>query len=202
MNREHNDVPQACINPLTLADLLLAVHLCPTEVSGLGFVEKTGNVYTITGEPVIFRQVCSYSRTEFDPVAHGKWTQEMMREGRGPLINKYRLWWHSHVYFESRFSKTDNETIESWSSIPLNEWWMSLVLNKRGSMNLRLDVFKPVRQPPFLFEGLAFTDPATKRDILHLMRERENHIQSVIEQNIVYDPFEKLFDYILDGIFE
>ena len=106
------------IEPLTLADILLAVDLCSIEISGLARVKETEEGLIVFGEPIIFYQKCSLGGTEFDTEALGLWYHEMMRSGCGREINEYRLWWHSHVFSGAYFSGTDNDQIESWNDSP------------------------------------------------------------------------------------
>lgn len=194
-----SSVPVAYITPEALADILLATALNPVEISGFGRVSLHGNRFTIT-EIILFPQTCSIHGTEFDPTGYGKWADMMMREGRGPLINEYRLWWHSHVYAKTYFSKTDEAYIASSEDTP-DEWLLSIVTNKFGRIVTRLDVFQPNRSDPYYFTDgnpLRTTESVTRESFEALMQERAPRMQELIAKNVAnLHPFEN----ILDGIF-
>lgn len=179
--------PIVIFDPLALADILLAVHVTPVEVSGLGQVEKNGDVYTIKKDLLILEQTCSQVETDFLP-AYFYWTQKMMREGRGPEIDPHRLWWHSHVYGNAFFSVKDRNTIASWGEPGTRqEWWLSLVANKFGNIHVRLDVFRPELMPPIEIENILLTENISKDDFKELMLERKERMIDIVKRNIVFN---------------
>jgi hypothetical protein len=178
---------EVLIDPVALADILLAVALTPVEVSGLGRVERNGRTYSIAPDIVVFRQTCSMGGTQFDETAHANWVHEMMRSGNGELINKHRLWWHSHVYHGSVFSSTDDAQMERLAGTP-DEWWLRLVANKYGKFSLCLDKFKPHRQTEEI-KKIGFTSPTGKEHMRGLMLERKERMRrEIAEKVVVFEP--------------
>lgn len=197
--------PKVFMDPVVFADILLAIELTPIEISGLGRVERDGDVFTIVPDLAIFRQSCSlggthFDRESFDKDAHAGWVHEMMASPeKRELINRYRLWWHSHVYHDAVFSGVDKAQIESWSHEP-DEWWLSLVGNKYGHLSMRLDQFKPVPADPVIIKDFGFTVPTRKEDMRELMLARKNAMWQIIAERIVQKE-SRPFEWILSGIF-
>src|SRR3989344_8798416 len=123
--------------PAALANIFLAIHISPVEISGVGKVRHEGNIYTIEDNIAIFKQAVSGVHTVFDDDMRGHWLHEMVAAGRGAGINNFRLWGHSHVNMPARFSGTDHETIDEKLfdqnlKVASHEYWISFVGNKQG----------------------------------------------------------------------
>lgn len=188
------------IEPAALADILLAIDLCPVEISGYAKAKKIGNDFLVFGEPDIAPQVCSLGGTEFDFESRGLWEREMMLQKRGPEINLYRLWWHSHVHSIAVFSETDKEMIASWEGTPA-EWWLSLVANKWGEFSLRLDVFQPKRETAARL-ALTTTERMDKESFRSLMLARKERVERLVLERVkIKNDESKSFDRILRGMF-
>lgn len=188
------------IEPATLADILLAIELCPVEVSGYAQAKKIGGDFLIFGEPDIAPQTCSLGGTEFDLEAHGLWEREMMLAKRGPEINLYRLWWHSHVGADAVFSATDKEMIASWEGTPA-EWWLSFVGNKWGEFSLRLDIYRPRRETTAKL-AIDTTEKIDKEGFRSLMLSRRERVERLISDRVkIKNDDTAPFDRILRGVF-
>ena len=61
---------------------------------------------------------------------------------KGESVKDYKVWWHSHVHMQAFFSMTDDNTINGSTEFP---YLVSIVGNKQGDMNARVDFFKPYR---------------------------------------------------------
>lgn len=188
------------IEPVCLADILLAIELCPVEISGFARAKKNEDVILLYGEPEVFKQRCSMGGTEFDIYAHGLWEQEMMMSGNGKKINEFRLWWHSHVYGSAFFSGTDRELIESWEPSG-TEWWASIVGNKYGRFDFRLDMYRPERK--IIMPGIQCTTKMNKESMRALMIERKDRMQKLIDERVTIDneELQKPFERMLGGLF-
>jgi hypothetical protein len=190
--------------PKTLADIILAIEICPVEISGLAQAElREGNI-VVFGDALIFPQTCAVSGTDFDESAYGNWRNSMMREGRSGEKDRYtNFWWHSHVFAPTYWSGTDKDNIERWITAPLQSWLLSLVGNKYGSLRIRLDaknsdeVVQDVE-----IQNLDFTEPIGKEGLRALMVEREAALRQIVadQVRVAEDPKEP-FERILRGMF-
>lgn len=198
-------VPRVRIDPETFADILLAIELCPVEVSGLARAERVGDLFTIFGDVAIFKQECSLHGTEFDPHAYGAWKNQMMREERHDEKDAFaNCWWHSHVLWPSYWSETDRRNITGWPG-ESQEWLISIVGNKLGSFQVRLDLFFGAGQETFEISGsdFSFTVPTSKEDLRRLMVSREGAMWRQIEEKVTVleAPPETRFESILRRLF-
>lgn len=188
------------IEPIALADILLAIDLCPVEISGLARVKQLeDNSLLIYGEPEIFFQRCSMGGTEFDPEAQGRWNNQMMKSGRGQEINEFRLWWHSHVFGRCYFSETDKRLIESWAESP-TKWRLSFVGNKYGNLFFQVDTYGENRRT--IKSDINCVEKLTKESLRALMHERSERMKKLIAERVSsYYEEEEAFGRILRGVF-
>lgn len=198
-----NGLVNVRLEPVVLADVLLAVHKNPVEISGLIKAERNSDLlYTIKEEPLIIEQECSITHTNFT-LPYGHWTQRMMRENPNweKEIKAYRCWFHSHPHGDVYFSTIDQETIEGWNRT-IDEWWLSWVLNKRGKMAMRLDIFIPERKTVFPIRRVELTEQAGKEDVRRLMVERSARMDEILQNNVrIVGDEGKPFERILKGVF-
>ena len=122
-----------------LAKLLLYAERCPMEIGGLGYVVRDEAGLLI---PDLFSlpQKVSSSDTELDPDALCAFLERMVREDAD--VSSLCLWWHSHGDMDVIWSETDCSTIGGFPG----DFWVAIVVNRRGELRCRLDVFAPVRQ--------------------------------------------------------
>jgi len=123
----------------TLAKLLLYAERCPVEIGGLGTVVEDPDGLLIT-DVFLLAQKVSASDTELDTDAVFECLAQFVAEGGDPAL--VRLWWHSHADMDVVWSETDRTTI---GSLP-GDFWVALLVNRRGEVACRLDVFQPQRQ--------------------------------------------------------
>lgn len=84
-------------------------------------------------------QVCSGVKSDMKDAAFGELVSKLMDLGVDPSL--LTGWGHSHVEMSVAFSGTDEATIERLQLEPL----ISVVLNKKGDVNIRCDVWEPWR---------------------------------------------------------
>jgi proteasome lid subunit RPN8/RPN11 len=127
------------IRRYALDKLLLYAERCPVEIGGLGTVVEDSDGLVIT-DVFLLGQRVSASDTELDTDAVFDFLARLVAEGGDPAL--VRLWWHSHADMDVVWSETDRTTIES---LP-GDFWVALLVNRRGEVACRLDAFQPQRQ--------------------------------------------------------
>lgn len=117
------------------------VETCSQEISGLGKVEydEVTNTFVLV-DIVLLDQKVTSATTDLDPAAIAKFQYDMTKKGES--LKGWCVWWHSHVHMQSFFSSTDINTINKSNDFP---FLVSVVLNKKGEYQARLDVYKPIR---------------------------------------------------------
>lgn len=113
--------------------------LCPDEISGLGKLEVDADQNFVVTQVEIFDQEVSGTHSTIEAVALAKFQTERVTAGES--MKQWTLWWHSHADMGVFFSSTDTNTINSSREFP---YLVSLVVNKAGESEARLDVFNPV----------------------------------------------------------
>ncbi len=122
-----------------LDKLLLYAERCPVEIGGLGTVVEDQDGLLVT-DVCLLAQKVSASDTELDTEAVLDFLARLVAEGGDPAL--VRLWWHSHADMDVVWSETDRATI---GSLP-GDFWVALLVNRRGEVVCRLDAFHPQRQ--------------------------------------------------------
>lgn len=145
------------IAPSALARLKGYIALAPTEVSGLGRLEVSGEGPIIT-DIFLLPQTSSLSETELDPEALLAFLARLVQEGQDP--SPFKVWWHSHGDEDLEWSEVDEATIKAFGSDVL----ISVVGNRRGEFRCRLDLFQPEQKvldglPLLPLGGSAPEDP-------------------------------------------
>lgn len=119
------------------------VNATEHEISGLGKIDTFLDEITIEDVRILNQEVGGVETT-MDKNSLGKFYDEIIQE-EGDLLN-WKLWWHSHADMDTFFSGTDQQTIDDFDNETHEDNWMlSLVTNKRGDIEFRLDVFYPIR---------------------------------------------------------
>tara|TARA_Y100000114_G_scaffold157313_1_gene189589 strand:+ start:7719 stop:8711 length:993 start_codon:yes stop_codon:yes gene_type:complete len=121
-------------------------HACDSEISWLGII-STDEEKDAAGveEPYYFTDVyvveqeCDGTNTDMSETAVGDLVNTLMNEGIDP--GRIKLWGHTHPTFSTEFSGKDEACIEKLQLEPL----VSIILNKKGEVNLRLDQWEPFR---------------------------------------------------------
>lgn len=176
------------IEPEALADIVLAIDICPVEISGTGRVQKENDALVVT-EAIVFPQRCSHKRTEFDPDAYNAYCEALLRVGSGVDINQHRLWWHSHVWGDVFLSMRDLAYIEAFgASTPRssNPWLISLVGNKHGHYFLQYNEFFPERR--VLYKQRLYFGPEILLSRINFLRgERRERMEKLIQECVTVE---------------
>ncbi len=122
-----------------LDKLLLYAERCPVEIGGLGTVVEDAEGLLIS-DLFLLGQKASASDTELDPEALIECLGRLVAEGKD--VVGVRVWWHSHADMDLIWSETDCATI---GGLP-GDFWVALLVNRRGEVACRLDAFAPQRQ--------------------------------------------------------
>jgi proteasome lid subunit RPN8/RPN11 len=131
--------PPIRIRQHALAKLLLYAERCPMEIGGLGYVLQDEAGLFIP-DLFVLPQKVSASDTELDPEALCAFLARLVSEDAD--VSSVRLWWHSHGDMDLIWSETDCSTI---GSLP-GDFWVAIVVNRRGEIRCRLDAFAPERR--------------------------------------------------------
>lgn len=127
------------IRQQALTKLLLYAEQCPMEIGGLGYVVQDSEGLLIP-DLFILPQKVSASDTELDPEALCEFLGRLVQEQVD--VSSVRLWWHSHGDMDLIWSETDCLTI---GALP-GDFWVAILVNRRGEIRCRLDAFAPERQ--------------------------------------------------------
>lgn len=120
---------------------------CSIEISAMGIIatdeqkEEAGvkeDYYVL--ELFVIDQECTGVTTDLDDDAFIDLVMEL-RE-KGIKSEQVCFWWHSHVNMGTGHSGTDEAQIERFD---FDEVCISAITNKKGDLNLRIDMFKPFR---------------------------------------------------------
>lgn len=113
----------------------------PIECSGMGLIERDGSVFRVT-EAFLPEQRGTPVSTVITPNGRDSMIRDLAkRKVSGKTL---KFWWHTHPDFNAYFSSTDVENIErlvGWNG----DYMLSMVVNKMGEYNCRLDVMNPIR---------------------------------------------------------
>ena len=115
------------------------VHACPVEVNGFGYVTRRGLLDFELDDVFILEQTATAASVDVSELTIANHMTDMMM--RGEDTGRMRFQWHSHVRMSAYFSGTDTSNIDRYPG----DWMLSLVANKYGQFEARLDVFAPFR---------------------------------------------------------
>jgi len=108
------------------------------EISMLGLVDDPPEGPAIT-DLFLMKQTCTSASTNMDQAEVGRLLFDL---GSAGLEGQLRAWVHSHGTMDVFWSATDDECIEGLGGEP---YIVSVVVNRKGDVRARVDVFKPVR---------------------------------------------------------
>jgi hypothetical protein len=137
------------------------------EISGLGKVEKIDNQTVKIVDIALFNQVCSGTSTDIQSESLEKFMIDMMEKKED--LGAWRCWWHSHANMLTFWSNTDTNTIESLDpEVKEDNFFVSIVGNKKNDLLCRIDVFDPIRATidkvdhEVVFDGVDIDDECKK----------------------------------------
>ncbi len=133
-------------SPITQVWIDLAAHeklwawtrMAKGEVSMLGLVEDGDGGPVIT-DVFLMRQTCTAASTDMDQADIARLLFDL---GAAGIEGQLRAWVHSHAEMAVFWSGTDDKCIEGLGGDP---YIVSLVVNHKGDVKARIDVFKPIR---------------------------------------------------------
>lgn len=134
----HSAITQVFIDLVAQEKLWAWTRMAKGEVSMLGLVEDTPEGPAIT-DLFLMRQTCTAASTDMDRADVARLLFDL---GAAGIEGQLRAWVHSHASMDVFWSKTDDDCIEGLAADP---YCVSLVVNKRGDMRARVDLFRPVR---------------------------------------------------------
>ena len=108
------------------------------EMSCLGLVDAVPGGFLVS-QVFLLQQSCGMAETEMDHGAVARLLAEL--DATGEDVSRMRFWQHSHGSMKSFFSSTDETTIRSLAN---DDWTLSLVVNKVGDQQARIDIWHPV----------------------------------------------------------
>lgn len=167
------------------------VGACPVEINGFGLLVPQGSDYLVQ-DVIILEQVAGPAHVDNDPLVIARFMTDCIRAGIDTSM--LRLQWHSHVTMPAYFSGTDTNNIERYAG----QWMTSIVLNKYGEYEARLDVYKPFR----MTAPLQITVLLPSSDVLNTHARDEVRAKVKIEgtfRNRPVKPNNALAETSLDG---
>lgn len=131
-------LPRVIMNYLIFQKIKCFVDLCDHEISGFGIIERAGNDFIVSDVFLLEQTTAADSlHVDMDSKALNLFIYEMVKKGGDP--SEVRFQWHSHADGQTFFSSEDISTIAGY----MNDFMISLVMNKSGKYKCRLDLFKP-----------------------------------------------------------
>lgn len=115
------------------------VQLCPVEINGFGAIRRLRDTEMRLEKVFIFEQSVGPAHVNITPEVMHKNLYQMMKAGVDTSLVRFQ--WHSHVEMPAYMSGIDLANIEAYNS----EWVVSMVTNKFGDEETRLDIFRPFR---------------------------------------------------------
>lgn len=165
-------VPSIYITPRVYKRIFQYADACSLEISGFGQLSKDGVFDTLFP---LFPQECTATETEIHEGA-------LFALANSRYSAKVRVWWHSHVNMGVFWSTTDVECISALGqNLP---YLLSVVVNKKGEYEARVDYFHPIRVMKKV--ELEFFFPASQAD--------DDKVKQEVEENVkpkVFKPTEK-----------
>jgi len=134
----HSAISQVWIDLVAHEKLWAWTRMAKGEVSMLGLVEDAADGPAIT-DLFLIRQTCTSSSTDMDQGDVARLLTELAAEG---IEGQLRAWVHSHAEMEVFWSNTDDRCIEGLQG---NPYTVSVVVNRKGDVRARIDVFHPIR---------------------------------------------------------
>lgn len=148
-----------------------ATELCQIEMSMLGLL-KRHRLGLVLEELWIPPQIVGASHAQISPDMIGAIQTELFTSGRiqpGDEDSFLRFAWHSHVDMHAHMSTPDRQCFNGLGGegTPYDpDWFISMVMNRRGDYEVVYDQFQPIRTVTVLTPGVevvvgdpTFEDP-------------------------------------------
>jgi hypothetical protein len=107
------------------------------EVGGIAFIELIEQGKFHISEFVLLPQEATATSVDFDDKSFIEIIERASKEGKEEQL---RCSWHSHGDMDVYFSNTDEKGILEYSDLGM-PWIVSLVYNRAGDMDSRIDIF-------------------------------------------------------------
>ena len=140
-NQAAYGVPKVCITLEALQKMKCFTDEFPHEINGFGTVVKKENVLTIM-DVFILPQVsgANHLHVATDSNSFNQLIYKLVKKGKDPSL--IALQWHSHSSASVFFSLEDISTIRKYLNC---DFMISIVINKKGDILSRLDIFRPIQ---------------------------------------------------------
>jgi len=156
------------INLIDLSGLSKFVKRFDKEISGLASVIVLNPNLLLIDKYWMLNNISKPSFTEISSEALHKFFLEKIKKNED--VSNIRCWWHTHGRMSAFFSSWDLNTIEEFPDG--TDWLLSVVFGNHNSVEVRLDMFKPLRvEVPvrvvgrFLEKEYNVTDRVTALDV-------------------------------------
>lgn len=114
------------------------------EISGWGLVDQMADGNLFVSEVLLMPQEASWGHIELSMDGWGDLIQQLADEGRGEVLGKLHMWWHSHPFgSHPQFSSIDTGTMEKFKL--QDGYLLSIVTSEKGQMSARYDQWTPSR---------------------------------------------------------
>jgi hypothetical protein len=136
--------PDVFITSYALNKLEFYIDAAPKEISGYGVAELIDSNSILVSDVFTFHQESDATGTEIEPEELAQGIIELVTVGNIDPEG-IKVWWHSHVNMQSTFSGTDTNTMDNNPNFKDAPFFVSIVGNKKGEYNVRVDQYNPVR---------------------------------------------------------
>lgn len=142
----------------------------PNEVGGLGLVDVLEDGTLYVAETFLVKQRVGPASTTLDQPDMARW----MLQNRDK-VERVRLWWHSHVNFQTFLSGTDENAIKEL--LKIMPWVITPVVNCRNDLHLSLHVRDPFQHR---FEELEY-------DVISVAELARQDAEAEVPEAIIQD---------------
>ncbi len=129
-------IPRVVIDLVSWQTINEFVRQCDVEINGFGLVQYDQATNTLRISDIfVTKQTGRPGLVDVEDADLHRHLYELLE--RGVDISHINFQWHSHVNMDVYFSTTDEANINRWTG----NFLISLVVNKRGELECRLDIF-------------------------------------------------------------
>ena len=177
------------------------INECDLEIGWLGIVERfeKDNMFLIE-DVMLFNQEVSSVTTDIDDTDLTKFANDTMKElgtkKGSELLNKVRMWGHSHVNMGVSASGTDDKQMDVFEDNN-SDFFIRLIANKKDSM--KIDIFDYANGITYLNVDYYVSYNGEEREISNSIIELQKKLESissskekVIEEQMIEEIKEKV----------